>query len=120
MRQVSYTTIERWPSGHHNPHDNLVVQYGRHHELELDTGSGSDDDVYVYKEGDEFYVLCVNTRLAYVGLEIFNAKDVDQRGLVKPRGEIFGQEGQVEELLGPRGTDLAPATMVRRLSEYIY
>jgi hypothetical protein len=52
MRQVSYKTVERWPSGHHNPHENIVVQYGRHHEIELESGSGSDDDVYVYKDGE--------------------------------------------------------------------
>lgn len=120
MRQVDYKVVERWPSGHHNPHYNILVKYGRG-VLELETGSGSSDDVYVYREGDEFYVLSVNTHLPYVGLEIFNFHDVGANGYIgKPRGDVFGQEEQVYDLLGPRGTDLAPATMVRKLSEYIY
>lgn len=120
MKRVDYKTVERWPSDHLHPHYNIVVKYGRG-EIELENGSGSTDDVYVYREGDEFYVLCVNPGLPYVGLEIFNFHDVNSEGYIKqPRGEVFGQEGQVYDLLGPSGTDLAPATMVRRLSEYIY
>ena len=71
--------------------------------------AGYDDDLYVYREASETYVLSLNTRLGYVGLQVFDGSDV--------AGEIFLQDGQVEETIGH--LDYAPYTFIRRLREYV-
>jgi hypothetical protein len=63
----------------------------------------------VYREACETYVLCLNHRHGYVGLQVFDgAEDV---------GEIFLQDAQVEEVLGH--LDYAPYKIIRRLREYV-
>ena len=71
--------------------------------------AGYDDDRHVYREAGETYVLCLNTRLGYVGLQVFEGSDV--------AGEIFLQDGQVAETIGH--LDYAPYTIIRRLREYV-
>jgi hypothetical protein len=71
--------------------------------------AGYDDDVNVYREGPETYVLTTNPRLGYVGLEIFEGAE--------KQGEIFLQEEQVNEVLGR--DDLAPFNAIKRLREHI-
>jgi len=72
-------------------------------------GAGYDDDIYVYRERRQTFILTQNPRLGYVGLEVFE-------GDVKI-GECFLQSHQVIEVLGR--DDLAPITIVRRLSCYL-
>ena len=72
-------------------------------------GAGYDDDLHAYREGCETYVLSLNTRLGYVGLQVFDGADV--------QGEIFLQSGQAEEIIGH--LDYAPYTIIRRLREYV-
>ncbi len=71
--------------------------------------AGYEDDLYVYREDCETYVLSLNSRLGYVGLQVFDGSD--------EAGEIFLQDGQVEEALGH--LDYAPYTIIRRLREYV-
>ncbi len=71
--------------------------------------AGYDDDLHVYREAGETYVLSLNTRLGYAGLQVFDGSDV--------AGEIFLQESQVEETIGH--LDYAPYTIIRRLREYV-
>ena len=71
--------------------------------------AGYDDDLYVYREACETYVLSLNHRLGYVGLQIFDG------GVVV--GEIFLNYGQLEKTLGH--LDYAPYTIIRRLREYV-
>ena len=71
--------------------------------------AGYDDDLYVYREAGETYVLSLNQRLGYVGLQVFEGSEA--------QGEIFLQDGQVEEILGH--LDYAPYTIIRRLREYV-
>lgn len=71
--------------------------------------AGYDDDLYVYREATETYVLSLNHRLEYVGLQVFEGSD--------GQGEIFLQDSQVEEVLGH--LDYAPYTIIRRLREYV-
>jgi hypothetical protein len=131
MQRIDRKKVERWPAGHHNPHKNLIIHYrGKRYELEC--GAGSDDSVSVFREGKIVFVLVVNTSLPYVGLDEYNLDDEPKvrKGFagrfgegdyasLEPVASIFGQEHQVEELLGPRGTDLTDATMVRRLAEHL-
>ena len=71
--------------------------------------AGYDDDIYVYREHQETFILTQNPRLGYVGLEVF-------RGDVKS-GDIFLEAHQVIDVLGR--DDLAPFTIVRRLRDYV-
>jgi hypothetical protein len=71
--------------------------------------AGYDDDVDVYREGPETYVLTSNSKLGYIGLEVFEGPD--------KTGEIFVQEEQVKEVLGSE--DLAPFNAIKRLLEHI-
>ena len=73
--------------------------------------AGYSDDIEVYREHSITYVLSQNRALPYIGLEAFE-------GSAKV-GDLFLQEGQVEEALGAKGCDLAPFTIIRRLSEYV-
>jgi hypothetical protein len=71
--------------------------------------AGYDDDVDVYIEGPETYILSSNPKLGYIGLEIFEGAE--------KQGEIFLQEEQVNEVLGR--DDLAPFNAIKRLREHI-
>lgn len=71
--------------------------------------AGYDDDVDVYREGPETYILTTNPRLGYIGLEVFEGPD--------KTGEMFIQGEQVKEVLGR--DDLAPFNAIKRLREYI-
>jgi hypothetical protein len=71
--------------------------------------AGYDDDIYVYREHQQTFILTQNPRLGYVGLEVFEG---DAKS-----GDIFLQPHQVTEVLGR--DDLAPFTIVRRLSYYL-
>lgn len=129
MRAVEFKFVRRFYPRHHNFHHNIKVKVGRQW-IELDSGTGSDDDVSVYRENFVVYVLAVNHGLPYVGLDIY---DLDNR-LEEQRDDGSGEpetilvlrpvpgweaflqgSEQVEDALGKRGTDLAPTTMIRRL-----
>lgn len=132
MQRIERKKVERWPAGHHNPHKNLVVRY-RGKPYELESGAGSSDNVSVYREGSRVYVLVVNTRIPYVGLDEYDlagepVTKEDFTGIfgqyedyksLEPSASMFAQESQVEEVLGPRGTDLTDAAMIRRLMAYL-
>jgi hypothetical protein len=92
----------------HNPC--LVITFkdksGQHtHKL----SAGYQDDIDVYREGSETFVLSSNPKLGYVGLEVFEGPD--------KTGEIFLQGHQVEETLGTG--KLSPFNAVKRLVEHI-
>ncbi len=71
--------------------------------------AGHSDDLHVYREDTETYVLSLNHSLGYVGLQVFTGAD--------ETGDIFLQDGQVEEILG--SLEYAPYTIIRRLREYV-
>ena len=72
--------------------------------------AGYDDEIHVYREHGETFILTQNQRLGYVGLEVFNGAE--------SVGEIFLQGDNVIETLGR--DDLAPFTIIRRLKDYVY
>ena len=76
-----------------------------HHKL----SAGYDDDIYVYREHQETFILTQNPCLGYAGLEVFE-------GGTKS-ADIFLEAHQVIEVLGR--DDLAPFTMIRRLCNYL-
>lgn len=67
------------------------------------------DDIDVYRDGSETYILSSNRSIGYFGLEVFEGPD--------KTGEIFVQEAQVQEVLGR--DDLAPFNAIRKLREYV-
>ena len=71
--------------------------------------AGYSDDIDVYREGSETYILSTNSRLGYVGLEVFEGAD--------KAGAIFLEAHQVEEILGK--TNLASYTIIKRLREIL-
>jgi hypothetical protein len=117
MRRVGYsvekeTYEEQSDAGRHNP--GLVLLFrdktGRHR---VPISAGYRDEIDVYRQGDETYVLTKNRGLDYVGLEIFRGDE--------SAGDIFLQvDYEITDTLGPRGLDLSDPTIIRRLSEYIY
>jgi hypothetical protein len=71
--------------------------------------AGYQDDIYVYREHQETFILTQNLRLGYVGLEAFEGDDKS--------GDIFLEAHQVIEVLAR--DDLAPFTIIRRLKDYV-
>lgn len=84
----------------------------------LQNGHGN-EELAAFAEGNSAYVLTYAHGLPFVALARFDLADVDASGHVAPAAEVAGQEWQVEEMLGPRGTYLREATMVQRLMEYL-
>lgn len=87
----------------------------------LRTNAGGNDDVSVFSTEDRYYVLCVNRRLPYVGLDVYDRHDVAEAGsafFTEPFADTFFQEGNVGAALGRRWESLSDRTMVKRLSEY--
>lgn len=128
MRSIEWKTIERWPRGHHNPHRNIVVRY-RNKTWELESGHGRGDDVDVYLEGDRAYVLVTRSNLGYVGLseyvlnKDFETKHEDYDSSYQAVGnsaEVFiDRDYEIEEILGPRGFDLQPLSILRKVRPYL-
>ena len=92
----------------HNPC--LVITFkdksGSHtHKL----SAGYQDDIDVYREGSETFVLSRNPRLDYVGLEVFEGAE--------KQGSIFLQGDQVKEVLGTE--IISPFNAIKRMLEHI-
>ncbi len=84
--------------------------------------AGGSDSVYAWRDGKEVTVLSMNERLGYVGIETFTLEGATfsdfspGRYEAKHVDELFLQsDEEVRETLGPRGLELSPATIVRRL-----
>jgi hypothetical protein len=80
---------------------------GIHHHI---LSAGYSDDICVYRENQQTFILTQNPRLGYVGLEVFEGDDKSE--------DIFLEAHQVIEVLGR--DDLAPLTVIRRLCDYLY
>ena len=114
MRKIHNYRISKedfWEMLHakrHNPC--LVITFkdksGSHtHTL----SAGYQDDIDVYREGKETFVLSRNPRLEYVGLEVFEGAE--------KQGSIFLQGYQVKEVL--KGENLAPFNALKLLKNLI-
>lgn len=133
MKAIKSSGIHRWKAGDHYSHRNLVVMF-RRHKIELEHSAGTRDETWVYLDGDSIYVLTLNTSLGYVGLGVYLPVD----GTVKEHRAAFETDGgwyyyshepvssvfmqsdhEIESALGKKGLSLSPATMVRRLMEYL-
>jgi len=77
------------------------------HTHKLSAGYG--DELDIYREGPETYVLSTNSRLGYIGLEVFEGAE--------KTGSIFLESHQIKEVLGRE--DLVPFSAIKRLMEHI-
>ena len=71
--------------------------------------AGYSDDINVYRDDLDTFILSRNSRLGYVGLEVFEGAD--------KVGEFFLESHQVKEVLGRE--DLAPFNAIKQLLEHI-
>jgi hypothetical protein len=117
MRELSPRICrESWESqrdsGRYNPASVALwrSKYGKHRWV---LPCGTSDDISFFREGDLVYLVCINSRLDYVGVSVFSCKDNDELG------EVFCQsEEHWRDALGPRGLDLHPRNIAKRLAEY--
>jgi len=93
-------------SGRFNPSLEITFQDkpGRHK-----LGAGYGDDVEVYREGTETFILYTNDMLGYLGLEVFEGTE--------KQGDIFLEEYELKDVLGSE--NIAPFNVIRYLMEYI-
>lgn len=114
MRRIQNYTIGKEPfedtvkAGRWNPCLQITFKdrSGKHtHEL----SAGNYDVLDVYREGMETYVLSTNTRLGYVGLEVFEGAE--------KLGNVFLESHQAKDVLG-RG-NRAPFNVIKRLRNYL-
>jgi hypothetical protein len=114
MRRVNHYTIckefveDMTAAGRFNPCLEITFR-DRSGAYTHKLSAGYDDDLHVYRESGLIFVLSLNNRLGYVGLEVFSGAN--------PAGEIFLQGDQVTETLGRN--DVAPFTAIRRLIDLI-
>ena len=115
MDKVSYYTIgkesleDMLRAGRFNRSLEITFQDGeRMHTHKI--SAGYDDDIIVYQDKGEIYVLSQNSRLDYVGLEVFEGPDRIANLFISGDGIIT--------VLGRH--HLSNKTKIQRLSEYIY
>jgi len=77
------------------------------HTHKLSAGYG--DDLDVYRDDLDTFVLSTNSRLGYVGLEVFESAE--------KTGAIFLEAHQVKNVLGR--DDLAPFNAIKRMREHL-
>ena len=95
-------------SGRFNPSLEITFQDkpGRH-TYKLSAGYG--DNLEVYREGAEIFILYTNNMLGYVGLEVFEGTE--------KQGDIFLEEYELKDVLGRK--NLAPFNTIKYLREHI-
>jgi len=79
----------------------------------LDVGFGTGDDVEVFTQGGEIYVLSTNERLDYAALKVFD-RNLDEVG------EVFIDGYWKLQDIHPRFWDLTGNTQAKLLDQYIY
>jgi hypothetical protein len=114
MRKINNYSINKESTedminaGRFNPCLEIIFRdrSGKHtHKL----SAGYSDDIDVYRDDLDTFILSRNSRLGYVGLEVFEGAE--------KTGSIFLESHQVKEVLGR--DDLAPVNAIERLLERI-
>lgn len=72
--------------------------------------AGYRDEICVYRENRQTFILTNNPYLGYVGLEVFTG---DEKG-----ADLFLEYHKVIEIFGT--CDMAPFTLIRRLRDHLY
>jgi hypothetical protein len=79
--------IEDYPQHYNSP---LELKYNG---MKTALSAGLSDEIYVYRDGDNFVILTVNNRLGYAGLEYIEAYN----GQLSVSGSIFLDNTPAEE-----------------------
>ena len=112
MRKVDYqikkeSFDDQKKAGRWNPELEITFRdkTGQHtHKL----SAGHQDDIHVYRIGDETFVGTRNEYLGYVRLEVFKGQ--------KKMADLFLEDHDAKEIFGK--LDLAPTTTIKRLMPY--
>jgi hypothetical protein len=84
-----------------------VLMYG---STAIPLGAGRSDSIHVFKESTVLYVLSTNSKLGYLGLEIFDASSGEEYE------QIFLQyQWELEEYLGRDWEQMEPVAIIRKL-----
>jgi len=76
--------------------------------------AGRSDQVHVFKESTVLYVLSTNSKLGYLGLEIFDASSGEEYD------NIFLQfQWEFEEYLGAKWSELTPLTIIKKFIRFL-
>lgn len=99
-----------------------VVLTIRGREYRLKSGHGTSDNLFVYRNADTYYVFVLNTRFPYAGIASYTVDaNLDHTEPIMCDGEVFGQEGELDDLLGDRDAvdNLTPITLAKRMIEWL-
>ena len=84
-----------------------ILMYG---SKAIPLGASRSDSIHVFKESTVLYVLSTNSKLGYLGLEIFDASSGEEYE------QIFLQYvWEFEEYLGRDWEQMEPVTIIRKL-----
>ena len=72
--------------------------------------AGRSDQVHVFRESTVLYVLSVNYRHEYIGLEVFDAASGEEYVSI-----FINYEWELKEYLGAKWRELAPITIIRKI-----
>ncbi len=128
MELVAHAYKTRFTPGHFGSHSNIVVQHGSE-SIELESGAGSRDHLWVARSGDTYYVLSVNYGLPYVGLSVYDVANLRKEAPRRDVGEddyialgeasgCFFQESAAEEIRSDFYS-LGWLEMIEALSDYV-
>ena len=103
------STDDMIEAGRFNPSLEITFQdsTGRHTHK---SSAGYGDEIGVYQENDETYVINQSPGLCYVGLQVFTGPDII--------GEAFVADHEMAAVFGE--SDPEEHTLIERLREYIY
>lgn len=76
--------------------------------------AGRTDQVHVFKEDALLYVLSVNYRFEYAGLEVFDATTGEEHESI-----FVENEWNLKEYFGRNWRDAAPTTIIKKFMEYM-
>jgi hypothetical protein len=84
-----------------------VLMYGT---TAIHLGAGRSDRIHVFKESTVLYVLSTNSKLGYLGLEIFDASSGEEYEQI-----LLRYEWELEEYLWVDWEQMEPVAIVKRL-----
>jgi len=111
LRQESIDNQHK--AGRYNPATEIHYRWAKG-KVVYTLSCGNDDDLHIAREGKFLFVLTVNYRLPYCGIEVFSLVDNDNC----PASVFLQGSEQIQEILGKRGLDYTPLTMIKIMREY--
>jgi hypothetical protein len=82
--------------------------------MTIPIAAGRSDQVHVFKESTVLYVLSINYRHEYIGLEVLDAASGEEYNKI-----FINYEWELKEYLGAKWRELAPITIIRRFMKFL-